>query len=451
MTRSTLAIAPLLLLLNTVLGESIRHRELQDTEQEIDGFISINNGPTSSFNLPELDADTATRDNGFRFFATTGFVPKDGTLVCSVSSCSPDNKANVYLYLGEGMVFSSITNKASTLGATCPFSVSLKFKNDHATQGLIVVASQDGDTSGVALSCQSPDVRDPDGDDGSVGGGISSICFSGETTVQVQGKGTILMKDLQINDEVFVGNDSNNNNKPIYQAVYGFGHYQEDRPNEYLQIHTSNSDNKPLEISAAHLLYVKGMHHPIRADTIQTGDVLIQKTVHSSTATSLPVTKIQKVTRNGAYMPLTKDGSIVVNGVLASSYVSIMEDAPEIVGKYLTVASEDQLLHWWLAPYRMVCQGLPTVCQNDKDAEGVAYWLVFGRYLARLANRWGAVSQLLGLALVGLFMAFFMGLEAMVAMFGTIPGAMIGLALAGLTKKVLVGRGIGPEKNCKKD
>lgn len=252
--------------------------------------------------------------------------------------------------------------------------------------------------------------------------------------MQVLGKGTTLMDDLEVNDKVFVG--SEDSNKSIYQGIYGFGHYNKNNLTEYLQIHTSPSSNEPLEISAAHLLYVEGKDHPVRADTIQRGDVLIQKGPHSST-TSVQVTKILEVRHKGAYMPLTRGRSIVVNGILTSSYVSIMDDAPEVVTKYLKVVSEDQLLHWWLSPYRMVCQRVPSLCKNDKDSEGVAYWLVFGRYLARLANGWGVVSQILGLALVGFLLALAMGLEAMLAVFGTIPGGLFVLIVAGLTKKTL--------------
>ena len=75
---------------------------------------------------------------------------------------------------------------------------------------------------------------------------------------------------------------------------------------------------------------------------------------------------------------------------MASGYVSIRDDAPTVVSNYLKVrSSDDPLLHWWLAPYRLVCQGIaPTLCQKDKEEDGIAYWVVLGRYLVRLANGW---------------------------------------------------------------
>ena len=162
----------------------------------------------------------------------------------------------------------------------------------------------------------------------------------------------------------------------------------------------------------------------------------MQKATDSPSKT-VRVTKVTKVVRNGAYMPLTKDGSIVVSSIHASSYVSIMEDAPEVVKKYLCVLSENQLLHWWLAPYRILCQSMPSLCENDKNDEGILYWLVFGRSLAKLANGWGMVMQVIGLVLVAAFMAFFVGLEVLVSFFGVVPSFLFGLILVGMAKNLV--------------
>ena len=126
-------------------------------------------------------------------------------------------------------------------------------------------------------------------------------CFSEVSTVHVQGKGITMMKDLQVNDQVLV---QNKNRMPIYQAVYSFGHYNQQTPTEYLRIYTGNKE--PLEISPGHLLYVQGKGHPVQAASIRVGDMLLQVSLDAATMPSI-VTKINKVTRTGAYMPLTKD------------------------------------------------------------------------------------------------------------------------------------------------
>jgi Hint module len=260
------------------------------------------------------------------------------------------------------------------------------------------------------------------------------ICFSAATTVQVKDKGTILMDHLQIHDQVFVGINPNNQ-RPIYQSVYAFGHLEKDMPHEYLQIYTSPTiTGKPLEMSAAHLIYLEGAQDPVRADSLQVGASLIHPTTSQGKKSIVRVSKITKVIRKGAYMPLTASGTIVVNGILASNYVSILENAPHVITKYHTVFSDHQLLHWWLAPYRVLCNNNLLVCQNnDKDENGISYWLVFGRFLATLANGWDVVSQMVGMVMVVLLLAAFMALEIWISIFGSGClglGAMVVLLLA---------------------
>jgi len=256
------------------------------------------------------------------------------------------------------------------------------------------------------------------------------------------------MEDLEVNDHVLVGSK---NNKPIYQPVYAFGHYNEEAITEYLRIHTTSSHEEPLEMSAAHLIYLSGSDHPVRADTIIPGDALLQKTSDAPT-TIVRVTKVEKHSRNGAYMPLTKSGSIVVNNILASSYVSIMDDAPEVVTKYLNVVSEAKLLHWWLAPYRIVCQSISSdLCKNDYNEDGIAYWLVVGRFVATEGNDLGVISQILCVVIVGVFMLVGMALEALVGFFCTLPGLCLVLFLVAGTKKLLTSNGMAIQKTTKID
>ncbi len=75
-------------------------------------------------------------------------------------------------------------------------------------------------------------------------------CFSGRSTVQVQGKGETRMDQLQIGDAVQQLDGS-------YSTVYSFAHRAPEQMVEYLQIHTTQT-KKPLEISNKHMLYANG-------------------------------------------------------------------------------------------------------------------------------------------------------------------------------------------------
>lgn len=76
--------------------------------------------------------------------------------------------------------------------------------------------------------------------------------------------------------------------------TYAFGHHDKSSPTEYLKIHSSESGNSPLKILAAYLLYVSGKSDPVRADTIQLGDILLKKTVDAPTK-SVTITKVEKI------------------------------------------------------------------------------------------------------------------------------------------------------------
>jgi Hint module len=414
------------LFLHSVFGQLATPDYLRRTQQvqprdHKGKTVDINGDPTPRFSLDKLSADDPDTLPTFLF---SGYIPRNANITCTMLTCQAEKETEFYIQIGQGAFYATANPKISTVKSSCPFSTSLVFTEE--TVGTVTVATRFAQATGITLRCTSPNF-DGTGPDGFGGDFETDICFSEATTVEVKDKGTTLMKELQINDQVLVGSDKNNN-RPIYEPIYGFGHHEKNTPHEYLQIHTA-AQKEPLEMSAAHLLYVEGKEHPVRADSIQKGDILILQTLHSP-ATSVMVTKVTWVVRNGAYMPLTKSGSIVVNGILASSYVSIMKDAPEIVSKYLSVVSEDQLVHWWLAPYRMVCQGLPSLCEDDKDESGISHWLAFGRYLAQMANGWSFVGQTVGLVVVWLFMAFWMALEVLLGVFGNLPGVVGGLVLA---------------------
>lgn len=130
---------------------------------------------------------------------------------------------------------------------------------------------------------------------------------------------------------------------------------------------------------------------------------------------------------------------MLVNNLQVSSYVSIYEEAPRVIQKYSTIFSENQLLHWWLAPYRMVCLGVSSnLCTGQHNEEGIAWWLVFGRSLARMADEWGLWMQVGGLVLVGLLMAICVAIENLLTLFGSPHGFMVGLVLVATAKKLRV-------------
>ena len=139
----------------------------------------------------------------------------------------------------------------------------------------------------------------------------SPFCFSGRSTVQVQGKGETRIDQLQIGDAVQQLDGS-------YSTVYSFAHRAPEQMVEYLQIHTTQT-KKPLEISNKHMLYANG--HLVAAKEVKVGDaLLIPSNNNGDTTTAATVTKIGRVSLIGAYAPYTTTGNLIVSGVAASSY-----------------------------------------------------------------------------------------------------------------------------------
>jgi len=92
---------------------------------------------------------------------------------------------------------------------------------------------------------------------------------------------------------------------------------------EFLQIATvddTGAGGKPVEATAEHLLYVynikKEREDVVPAGEIKIGDYLI------TNGGPVEVVAIHKTQTLGLYSPLTTTGEIIVNGVLASNYVS---------------------------------------------------------------------------------------------------------------------------------
>lgn len=223
-------------------------------------------------------------------------------------------------------------------------------------------------------------------------------CFSATSTAWVESVGPVAMKNLEVGDRVLTKSGG-------FQSVYGFGHRQEDEESVFYQIYTDDGD--PIELTGNHLVRVvqeEGKQEATRADMVRVGDQLIK---------DQQVTAISKITttqKEGLYMPLTVDGTIVVNGILASNYVSIQDQAPTAVGQISSLLSPDAILHWWLSPYRMLCLGVsPSFCKGEnKDESGILRWLLVGKHLIEFSEQqnWATRVFLLGIPTFVLFAAF---------------------------------------------
>jgi len=174
------------------------------------------------------------------------------------------------------------------------------------------------------------------------------LCFPNESLVQVlrtekennsqkRKVAIISMEQLQIDDLVLTISRTRTAIDArfpsiAYERVYSFAHYDPNESKvEYLRLLPSG-----LELSANHYVYRiatssgsetgKGGGQFVPAREIKVGDDLLIYDDMTAESKQKMVTGIQNVHRRGALAPLTSSGTIVVNGVLASTYASFFED-----------------------------------------------------------------------------------------------------------------------------
>merc|ERR1719238_307381 len=199
-------------------------------------------------------------------------------------------------------------------------------------------------TNNRKLEDYGDDDWDPEEDQTGLAKLLLLLCFPETATVEVLNRGVVPMKDLRAGDYVVTGNT-----KKPYQLMYEFGHLETGKSFDYYQIHTEGK-LRPLEISGEHLLYASNKGGPVRADSIRVGDVL-----HAKHNTLVTVTNIEKVVSKGLYAPLTMDGTIVVDGIVASSYVDIHPKSHEFVevGGIVLPFSQADAIHLGMSPLRL--------------------------------------------------------------------------------------------------
>jgi hypothetical protein len=183
----------------------------------------------------------------------------------------------------------------------------------------------------------------------------SSFCFSGSTTVEVKGKGTVAMADLFLGDEVLTSSG-------MYDTVYSFGHRHETTEAEFLQFLPSN-----LEISKNHMIKV-GEHY-IPASAVQAGDAL-----ETAAGEMVIVESIERVTRKGVYAPFTTSGTIVVNNIKVSSYVAFQDSEHVMLGTWAVPLSYQWIAHMSQAPHRVWVRMLG-VNEETYTIEGMSTWI----------------------------------------------------------------------------
>jgi hypothetical protein len=216
-------------------------------------------------------------------------------------------------------------------------------------------------------------------------------CFSGDSTLEVLGVGKVGLKDIKVGQRVLV--DSNK-----YEPVYSFGHFNPNTLAKFLRLETAATT---LDISAEHMIFVEG-RGVIPAALVRVGDKLITP----GAETNAIITTIKDTTAHGVFAPFTPSGKVVVDGILASSFIAMGEASPDL--SFLGF----NFSHHWIAhsfefPHRVVCHHFSSCLHERYTKEGISTWVArpkdFGIWLLD-QNFW--VRGVIGGVLVGTLVLF---------------------------------------------
>lgn len=203
-----------------------------------------------------------------------------------------------------------------------------------------------------------------------------AFCFSADSTVEVLNQGTTMMKDLKIGDSVRTADGT-------FERVYSFGHYAPNMLVEYYQIHLVGMDDA-LEISRDHMVF-RDDGVAVPASLLEIGDSL-----HLVNDGGLvEVRDITTVWKQGAYAPFTTSGTIAVNGIAASSYISLQSDSHLLTlgdSSITTPLSMQWLAHTFESAHRLICWFHFDYCTMETyESNGLSRWiakpLVFSQWL----------------------------------------------------------------------
>ncbi|CAB9505936.1 Extracellular metalloprotease [Seminavis robusta] len=235
----------------------------------------------------------------------------------------------------------------------------------------------------------------------------NDVCFSEVATVPVQRRGPTRMTELTIGDSVFTADG--------YHHLYAFAHQDNQTSSEFLQIHTKEFPNRPLEVTRQHLLFLHATSRAVPAESIQPGDVL--QSSHDG-QDGVMVKRITRIHRKGIYAPLTTSGTVVVDGIVSSCYASLQRHAGEFVelrGGIKTALTQHFVAHMAMSPVRMACIGISERLCSTYDKDGLAVFAKLGFAIAEFAEKKPLLVQII---LLVVFLVLFGSLFALELIFG---------------------------------
>jgi hypothetical protein len=186
----------------------------------------------------------------------------------------------------------------------------------------------------------------------------NSFCFPGDALSEVAGRGAVPMKKLKLGDKVLTKGGK-------YEPIYSFGH-KSDKNGQYIELVTESTK---LSLTKDHMVFVK-QGRSVPASNVKVGDWL-----ELASGEYEAVDTIRYVMSDGAYAPFTSSGTIVVNGVVSSSFVAFQGSETLLIGSMDTGLTYQFLAHTFELPHRLWCKYV-SGCKSERYTEdGISVWV----------------------------------------------------------------------------
>ncbi|KAG7463770.1 hypothetical protein MATL_G00180210 [Megalops atlanticus] len=174
-------------------------------------------------------------------------------------------------------------------------------------------------------------------------------CFPGRALVTLESGGTKAIQDLRPGERILASSESDGSGELVYSEVIAFIDRDPATRKHFYAIGTEGGAE--LSLTAAHLLFVtegncsggaaaaRGGMRTIFASDARPGQCVLTAGGEGSGGRLERVAWVQLREDRGAYAPLTRHGTLVVDGVLASCYAAM---------------DQHRLAHWAFAPLRLL-------------------------------------------------------------------------------------------------
>ena len=200
------------------------------------------------------------------------------------------------------------------------------------------------------------------GGGGDSGGGIPG-CFPPDAKVLTPHK-NVTMANLEIGMSVLVMGEGG---RLTYSPVIAFLDQNAKSESKYTTIGTE--DGNSITLTRSHLIYKANYANtsqiqklenvlPVFASKLKINDYIFTRSTQGNKVQPSKIVKISNTIKTGVFAPLTLEGTIIVDGALASCYA---------------VVNDHRLAHTTLAPLRFLYRSMPSLLR-ERQGEMLTSW-----------------------------------------------------------------------------